>query len=603
MTRRDRFSSLRTARSEKARRTQPMTGLGVGLGLGLLGVAALVARKLIQLQIPAYFQAAPIRELRPEPAAREAGNTEMSAERSSLLIVALDGVGRDLLYEMLHAGELPGLARLLGGGQARGFSNAFFHTSLMSVLPAATSTNWASLFTGQAPGVHGMAGNEFFIREQPRFVAPIPVTSQDPKPIMSSLIADYTDELLSVPTIYQRMRESDPDINIWVSLHMLHAGANRFLLTPRMILAEIAGGLWKLLTRQRRTVSALFEKADRAALNLVMAQCRRCRIPDVLTVYCPGTDLYAHKASGGPERAVKGYLKEVLDDRFAALHDTLEAAGALDNRFIAVVSDHGQSETHADTTHALTSDQKRGAAAVLKNVGFRVRPFDLEVPDERAFHCVIGNQQAFAFIYLTDRSCGEGDEGRFDWQRPPRFSEDVLTAAEAFHQANLYGTHDVDMRGTLDLILVRRPVPWHEPAQPFEVYQGNGRSEPLQKFLRQHPRPQWLAFERRLREMTEGPQGHRAGDLILMAHWGQGKSSKGRYYFSHPMQSAHGGPSRADSEIPLILAHPRLGTRQLGDIVNARLGNAPLLYDVGNLLVHLREMVVPSAEGDSAVAR
>ncbi len=67
-------------------------------------------------------------------------------------MIALDGVDRKLLYDMLRAGELPGLASLLGGREADGrFAHAHFDETLLSVLPSCTLTAWAA--TPRQPAV------------------------------------------------------------------------------------------------------------------------------------------------------------------------------------------------------------------------------------------------------------------------------------------------------------------------------------------------------------------------------------------------------------------------------------------------------------------
>src|SRR5687768_14453158 len=79
-----------------------------------------------------------------------------SPKRPGLLVLALDGVGRDLLYDMLKQGELPELARLLGGNGA-GFSHAHFDKTFLSTLPSSTAVAWVTAFTGAPPAEHGLA--------------------------------------------------------------------------------------------------------------------------------------------------------------------------------------------------------------------------------------------------------------------------------------------------------------------------------------------------------------------------------------------------------------------------------------------------------------
>src|SRR5947208_10451024 len=72
-----------------------------------------------------------VHRLRPH-AARAQPN---SPDHPPVLVLALDGVSRDLLYDMLRAGELPNLAELLGGDR---LAHAYFDDSLLSILPSTT---------------------------------------------------------------------------------------------------------------------------------------------------------------------------------------------------------------------------------------------------------------------------------------------------------------------------------------------------------------------------------------------------------------------------------------------------------------------------------
>src|SRR5678815_5605884 len=64
---------------------------------------------------------------------RPAGARPNAPETQPLLVLALDGVSRDLLYDMLRGGKLPKLATLLGGDR---FEHAYFDDTLLSTLPS-----------------------------------------------------------------------------------------------------------------------------------------------------------------------------------------------------------------------------------------------------------------------------------------------------------------------------------------------------------------------------------------------------------------------------------------------------------------------------------
>ena len=81
---------------------------------------------------------------------------------------------------MLRAGELPAFARAARGGDGGGFSHAHLDESFLSTLPSSTMVAWVTALTGVGPARHGVAGNEFFIRETRQLVAPVPVSIDGP---------------------------------------------------------------------------------------------------------------------------------------------------------------------------------------------------------------------------------------------------------------------------------------------------------------------------------------------------------------------------------------------------------------------------------------
>jgi hypothetical protein len=145
------------------------------------------------------------------------------------------------------------------------------------------------------------------------------------------------------------------------------------------------------------------------------------------------------------------------------------------------------------------------------------------------------------------------------------------------------------MRGTLDMILTRRPRPFAEDDRPFEVYVGAGRRVPIADYLRAHPHPRWVAFEARLRDLAVGRYGERAGDVVLIARDGGGPDPAGRYYFNAgPQRAIHGGASRADAEVPLIVAHHGRDAAALRTLVKSVIGERPSTRRVTDLALHLR---------------
>jgi hypothetical protein len=522
---------------------------------------------------------------------RPEGAPPNAPERPGILVLALDGVDRDLLYDVLRTGEMPAFAALLGGHDGV-FPHAYFDDSFLATLPSSTMVAWTTAFTGVPPARHGVAGNEFFIRERRVFAAPVPVTIEDTTPVIACYTDDYVNRLLLAPTVYERMRERDPHALMWVAMHQVSRGADRLLVVDRTVLAdafeafleeEVSSNL------EQKESRAVYEKLDGEVVDVVVDELERGPIPDVLTVYLTGTDSFAHVADAGPDVARREYLRDVVDPLIRTLGDALHRHGALANRYVVVTSDHGHTEVVRDDVHALSMQGADDPPALLTAAGFRVRPFALEVPDDADFQAVLAYQGAMAFVYVADRSTCQAPGVACDWTRPPRFREDVLAVAEAFHRNDLDGGLVPGMRGTLDMVLTRTPRPVSEDDLAFDVYVGDGRLVPVERYLRAHPRPTYVDLPGRLRDLGAGPHGERAGDVILLAHSGDRELLEERYYFASRYRSWHGSPSRRDSEIPLIVAHPARTTAQLGGLVQQALGDRPSQQKLTDLLLLLRE--------------
>ncbi len=502
----------------------------------------------------------------------------------TVLLLALDGVGRSILYDMLEREHLPELRRLLGGGPPNELAHAHLDDTMLSVLPSSTLAAWSTIFTGTVPSRHGVTGNEYFVRERRRLAAPAPVSVISTAPVLQTYSEGYVNELLAVPTIYERLRQRDPGFSAWVSMSQIYRGADRLLLAdvtvaPDAFAALLAGGADDDANLE------IFSQLDREAIESVVEELAETPAPRLLTVYLTGTDLYAHGAEGGPEPALRRYLSQVVDPLIGRLARSLGEHHALEDRYVVVVSDHGHTEVMHDEAHALsTDDGADDPPAVVRGAGFRLRPFELEVDEDDDFDAVITYGGAIAYVYVADRSTCPDEGTACDWARPPRFDEDVVPMAEAFFRASRDGTHAPGMRATLDLVLTRRPSPPGGNAAELQVYVGDGRLEPLGAYLIAHPHPAYVAVESRLRDLAVGPRGHHAGDIMLIARNGGEDDPANRYYFAGLYRSWHGSPSRADSEIPLIVAHPHEGSAALGQRVRDLLGEEPRQDDVARLL-------------------
>jgi predicted AlkP superfamily pyrophosphatase or phosphodiesterase len=535
---------------------------------------------------------------------RPANAPQNSPGRPSILLLGLDGVDRTLFYDMLRDGELPKFAALLGGDGGGRFPHAHLDRTYLSTMPSSTMVDWVTALTGVPPAVHGIAGNEFFIREKREFVAPVPVSIEDKEPVLACYTDDYIDGYRLAPSVWERMRATDPDVLVWVAMQHFHPGSDKLLLTDRNVIAKAFEAFMEqeLAEKvQEEDSRAAYEKLDEEIVDVVTDELREGPLPDVLSVYLSGADSYAHVAKKGPDAARREYLREVMDPLIGKLTDRLRERGALENRGVVITADHGHTEVRHDDVHALSMTGDHEPPALLRQAGFRVRPFQWKVPADADFQAVLAYQGALAYVYLADRSTCAVPGTSCDWTRPPRYAADVMAAADAFWRNDRDGSLVPKMRGTLDMVLVRRPRPVAEDDLPFEVYVGKGRTQSVEAYLRAHPHPTYVDLPARLRDLAVGPHGERAGDVLLLAHNGDVRSPDARYYFASFYHSWHGSPSRRDSEIPLVVAHPGLDAESIERVVRRALGPRPAQQGLTDVLLTLRD--AGSTGGATVAAR
>lgn len=519
----------------------------------------------------------PSRVLRERPK----GAPASSPGHPALLVVALDGVDRTTLYELIRGGKMPELAKLLG-------PEPQLDERLLSTLPSSTMAAWTTEMTGVPPAVHGVTGNEWFARESTSLAAPAPVSFHDAEPTLAIYTDGYLDALKGAPSVYERMRQRDPDVLVWVGMHPIFSGADRLLVTKRTVFAQAFEHAVEKVTRKidgHDEARTAYEALDIQLAENVDEALEKGPVPDVLTVYFAGIDLYAHVAESGPDDARRTYLTEVTEKAIARLRLRLEQRHALDDRYVVVIADHGHTGVMHDEAHALAMAGPDDPPALMKKAGYRVRPFKITVPGNDVFDAVYVPGGAFAYLYVADRSaCPKV----CDWSRPARFAEDVLPLAEAFFRADRDGALVPELRGTLDMILTRRPKAAAEIDAPFEVYVGDGKTVPLDAYLAAHPHPTYVDMAARLRDLAVGPKGDRAGDILLVAHNGDRDRPEERFYFADLYRSWHGSPSRRDSEIPLAVGHHHRSRTDIAKVLDRHLRSAPYAQKVTDILLDLR---------------
>lgn len=509
--------------------------------------------------------------------------------QQKLLVLAIDGIDRHLLYEMLENGDLPELARLLGGNGS-GFPNAYFQRSLVSALPSSTAVSWATMVSGRDPADHGVIGNEYFMRDTGVFAAPVPVTISNAEPVFKIYTDGYANDLLEVPTVYQRMRERDPGVRIWVGMHQFYAGADRLILTDRTAMLNVFNSLFQehaLSHLGGEESLSLFRELDYEVVENMNEILEGEPAADVITIYMPGLDHYAHITDRDPDMSRAEYLKKAIEPMMKRLRESLDEADALGDRYVMLTSDHGHTRVVHDDRHSLSIDGDGEPAQVLEQAGFTVRPFKLEVDDDTFFDSALAYQGAMAYVYVADRStCADGTTP-CDWSAPAR-TEDIQALAEAYWRNDRDGHLVPEMQDTLDMVLVRTRASDANDGDIFEVYVGDAETQRLADYLDAHPHPEYVAMPERMQELTHGPYGDRAGDVILVAHNGNREHADERFYFAALYHSWHGSPSHRDSDIPLVLAHPDRSSTELEALVGEVFGNSNNQRHIADLMLRLR---------------
>jgi hypothetical protein len=113
------------------------------------------------------------KELKPAP-------PPASGSGPRMIIFALDGTTPAQLMEAIRSGKAPNLAGVLGKERDRGlFEHGYAAPRALSILPSSTIAAWSAIFTGTAPALNGVVGDEWFERESGTFLAPVPVSALD----------------------------------------------------------------------------------------------------------------------------------------------------------------------------------------------------------------------------------------------------------------------------------------------------------------------------------------------------------------------------------------------------------------------------------------
>jgi hypothetical protein len=487
-----------------------------------------------------------------------------------VLIFAFDGAGYDQLMEAINSGKAPAMAAMLGKDQGGGlYEHAYSAPNAISILPSTTVAAWSSIFTGAPPAQTGVTGNEWFVREEMKFYAPVPVSVEEMDDNHAMITDNLVGRQLKVPTLFQQAA-----VRSAVSMNMVYRGADYFtIIDPTdmvSLFTEFVSGKGKHSSGKRD----IYQQMDEDSVPKLLDSIEAHGVPNIQVVYFPGIDLYTHLAPNALPMEVN-YLETVTDPLVAKILDAYRSYGILDQTYIVVIADHGHTPVLKDPHHALGAEASAGPAAVIQAAGFRPRKLVLNPgKDEQDYQSVFAYQGAIAYVYLADRSTCPNPGMTCDWKRPPRYKEDVLPVVRAFYNSNKSGKPVPAMKDTLDLVFARVPTPPGQLTNEYEIYDGH-HLVPIWEYLLFHPRPDLIQLNRRMRWLSAGPYGNRAGDVLLLSRSGLDVPIQSRYYFSAPYHSWHGSASMQDGHIPLIVARQNYPSAKLKKLVQGIGGDEP----------------------------
>jgi type I phosphodiesterase/nucleotide pyrophosphatase len=488
-----------------------------------------------------------------------------------VLIFAFDGAGYDQLMTASQSGKAPAMAGMLGKPEGGGlYEYAYSVPNAISILPSTTIAAWSAIFTGAPTAWNGVPGNEWFVREQMKFYAPVPVSVQEMDDNRAMITDGLVGKSLKSPTLFQQAGMKSA-----VSLNPVYRGADYFtVINPVSMVSLYTEFLARGGGENSPEKMDIYEQLDKDSVPKLLASIDEHGVPKIQVVYFPGIDLYTHLAAD-PLPMEVAYLETVTDPLVARILDAYRNYGILDQTYIVVIADHGHTPVLRDARHALGADSNEGPAAVVKAAGFRPRKFVLNPgAGEQDYQAAFAYQGAIAYVYLADRSTCPNPTMTCDWKRPPRYRQDVLPVARAFYNSNKTGKPVPLMKDTLDLILARVPTPPGKNTLEYEIFDGHGLV-PIWEYLIRHPRPDLLQLDRRMQWLSAGPYGNRSGDILLLSRSGLNQPIQDRYYFSAPYHSWHGSASMQDGHIPLIVARKGYPGAKLKQLVDKVAGSQP----------------------------
>ncbi len=475
---------------------------------------------------------------------------------TSAVLISVDGLNMATLNDMLAAGELPAIRRLIDEGVRV--------ETAVSGYPTITYAQFTSIQTGLYAGHHGILGNKWFDRYQLRFRGYNRMYTY----------RDVDGDFLA-PTLYERL----PD-QVTVSIQ----NAIRRGVTRTIDNWASSGIRWffGLFLDVDRLMSTRFEVVRDVANETG-------QWPAFIHAYHPAVDEVGHRH--GPRSEPYRQAVRNVDRQVTRIREALDTAEMADRTYLVLLSDHGFEGVDEQFDVPDWLRRERG----LKVTD---RPFENEWFEQRFRHfsrfdaVVINGGNRRAVIHLR---------GLGGWSEPPAREavQNLLQADPTTGRPGLIDHPGVE--------LVARPIEddgderviellsrtgrsqvqrrWHEGTKlyRFERLEGDALGDWTNEALEQviadgwHACDVWLTatvdslYPDLVVQMVEMFDTPRAGDIVLFAEdgWDFGSSNRG----------GHGSITRSDMVVPMVFVGPGIPAGRT--IPCAR------LVDVAPTLLHL----------------
>src|SRR5260370_39348722 len=268
---------------------------------------------------------------------------------------------------------------------------------------------------GRARAETGIAGDEFFVREENRFYATIPLSSRDSADYLAAIDDDLLGKILRVPTVYQQIKGSSD-----VSLLYLYHGASIYSTPGGAALVRVLGGVIKGALPGETLRQSIAAPIDDGSIPQVLDVLHKHDIPGLLVVYFPGVDIYAH-VSPDPLPAQTEYLERTIDPAVGRVLDAYTERGALADTYVIFTADHGHTPVLKDSRHDIGVSESGTPFDLLRNTGFRVRKPGVKLPsDEQDYQAVVADGGFSSSPDPPDPSPGFPNGQRRYLRRQPR---------------------------------------------------------------------------------------------------------------------------------------------------------------------------------------